>query len=122
MSHHDDVIPDSTYPPLEPPGEFKSQIPEHLVEGASKTDQFIMAQISILRQYNDWSVKALLAQDKNVRLTNGRLRRAEEDIRHLKGDEHSVKVGWKVIGWIGGALVTIITVAAAVYEALHAGG
>ena len=120
MSHHDeDVIPDSTYPPLEPPAEFKSQIPEHLLEGSNQTDRYIMEQMSIMRQYSDWSVKALLSQDKNVRLTNGRLRRAEEDIKYLKGEEKSVKVGWKLLVTIAGALITIVTTAALIYQALH---
>lgn len=120
MNHHDeDVIPDSTYPPLEPPAEFKSQIPEHLLEGSSQTDRYIMEQMSIMRQYNDWSVKALLSQDKNVRLTNGRLRRAEEDIKHLKGEENSVKVGWKVIATACGVVVTIVTLAISIYSAFH---
>ncbi len=123
MPHsHDDVIPDSTYPPLEAPAEFRSQIPSHLLVGSSQTDRYIMEQMSIMRQYSDWSVKALLSQDKNVRLTNGRLRGAEQDIKALQGEEKTVKVGWRTIKWIGGGVVTVITVAAAIYEALHTGG
>lgn len=107
MPEHDDVIPDSTYPPLEPPGEFKSQIPEHLLGQMSDTDRYMLEQMSILRQHNDWSTKAHLSIDRSVRLTNGRLRRAESDIADLKGDKHSVKVGWKVIAAIVGGIVTL---------------
>ena len=123
MSHsNDDVIPDSTYPPLEAPAEFKSQVPEHLLLGASDTDKYIISQISIMRQYSDWSVKALLSQDKNVRLTNGRLRKAEQDIVGLQEDEKSAKIEWKTVAKIAGGVVTVLTLVALIYEALHTGG
>jgi hypothetical protein len=122
MPHNDDVIPDSTYAQLQPPGEFKSEIPAYLLNGASDQDKHIMEALSVGAQYNRWLVNALVETHAQVRRTNGRLIRAEEDIKHLKGDEHSVKVGWKIVGWIAGSLVTIITLAAAVYEALHTGG
>lgn len=120
MPHHDDdIAPDSTYPPLLPPVEFKSQIPDHLLMGASDTDRYIMAQISILRQYNDWKVNALVETHSYVRKTNGRLIRAEEDIKDLKADRKSVKVGWKVITAIVGGVITVVTLAVSIYQALH---
>lgn len=120
--HNDDVIPDSTYPPLDAPAEFKSQIPAPLLVGASPIESYMLEQMSILRQYNDWKVNALVETHAYVRRTNGRLIRAEEDIKGLKGDRKSVKVGWKVIGWIVGAIVTVASLAASIYEALHSGG
>ncbi len=117
MSHDHDVVPDSTYPPLEPPGEFKSQIPEHLLKGASETDRYIMAQMSIMRQYSDWSVKALLSQSKDIRLTNGKVRRAGQDIEDLKADRKNVKIGWKVISGIVGGIAAVVTFVLMVYQA-----
>lgn len=119
---HEDVTPDSTYAQLVAPAEFKSQIPAYLLNGASDQDKHIMAELSIGSQYNKWLVNALVETHAQVRRTNGRLIRAEEDLKDLKGDRKSVKVGWKVIGWIAGAVVTLVTLIAAVYEALHAGG
>lgn len=120
MSHdHDDVIPDSTYPALQPPVEFKSQIPDLLLVGASPTDRYMLEQMSILRQYNDWKVQALLGQDKQLRHTNGRLIRAEEDLKDLKSDRKSVKAGWKVITAIVGGVITVVTLAVTIYQALH---
>ena len=119
MSHHDeDVIPDSTYPPLEPPGDFKSQIPEHLLVDSSQTDRYIMEQMSIMRQYSDWSVHALLSQDKNLRLTNGKVRRAAQDIKDLQDDRASLTVGWKVIAKIVGVVVVVLTLAATIIQAI----
>ncbi len=119
MSHHnEDVIPDSTYPPLEAPDEFQSQIPDYLLEGASKTDRYIMTQMSIMRQYSDWSVKALLSQDRNIRLTNGKVRRAEQDIKGLKDDRASLKVGWKVVAKITGVVVVVLTLIATIIQAI----
>ena len=89
------------------------------MEGSSQTDRYIMEQMSIMRQYSDWSVKALLTQDKNVRLTNGRLRRAEEDLRHIKGEEQTVKIGWRTIAKVVGAIISFITFVAIVYQAFH---
>ncbi len=119
MSEHDDVIPDSTYPPLEPPGEFKSQIPEHLLGQMSDTDRYMLEQMSILRQHNDWSTKAHIGLDRNVRMTNGRLRRAESDIANLKDDKRSVKVGWKVIAAVVGGIVTLTGLVIGILQLIH---
>ncbi len=119
---NDNVTPDSTYAQLVAPTEFKSKIPPHLLTTASDADKYIMGELSIGAQYNLWLVNALVETHAQVRKTNGRLIRAEEAIKDLKGEEKSVKVGWKTIKWIAGAVVTIITVAAAIYEALHTGG
>ncbi len=81
-----------------------------------------MAALSVSAQYNRWLVNALVETHSQVRRTNGRLIRAEDDIKDLKADRKSVKVGWKVLAWIGGAVVTVITTVAAIYEALHTGG
>ncbi len=121
-NQHDDATPDSTYAQLVAPAEFKSQIPEHLLTGASAQDRYLMAELSIGAQYNRWLMNALVETHSQVRRTNGRLIKAEEDIKHLKGEEKSVKVGWKVISWIAGAVVALITLAATIYEALHTGG
>ncbi len=123
MSHnHDDVTPDSTYAQLVAPTEFRSQIPTHLLARASDEDKYIMSELSIGAQYNRWLVNALVETHAQVRRTNGRLIRAEESIKALQGEEKTVKVGWKTVKWIVGAVVTVITVAAAIYEALHTGG
>lgn len=122
MPHHDDVTPDSTYPQLIAPAEFKSQIPDYLLTGASAQDRHIMAELSIGAQYNKWLVNALVEAHGLVRRTNGRLIQAEEDIKDIKEARKSIKVGWKVVTFIVGGVVTVLGLMAAVYEALHTGG
>ncbi len=107
-NHHSDdsqtVALDSSYPILQPPGEFHSQIPEHLLVDTSPTERYIMEQISIVRQHMDWSVQAHLSTDRNVRKTNGRLLRVEAEVTHIKEDKKLLKSGWKVLVIIGGAI------------------
>lgn len=120
MPSQDDT-PDSTYAPLQPPPEFKSQIPEYLLADASPQDKHIMAELSIGAQCNRWLVNALVETHAQVRRTNGRLLRAEGDIKDLKGDTNTVKVGWKLVAKVTGMVVVAVTLLATVYQALRSG-
>lgn len=118
MSSSDDTtLPESTYPALTVP-EFRSQIPSHLLNGASAADHYILEQLSILTQSAEWSNRAHVSTMGSVRRTNGRLIRAEAEIKDLKADRKSVKVGWKVICAIAGIVVTVIGVATSLWQAL----
>lgn len=123
MSDHSDdsVIPDSTYPILEPPGDFKSQIPEHLLVDASTADRYLMEQMSIMRQYMTWSVGAHLSADKNLRRTNGRLMKAEGNIAGLKEDRRFLKSGWKTLVIVGGVISGFASFLALIYQTLGGG-
>lgn len=120
MSHsNDDVTPDSTYPALEAPPEFKSQIPEYLLAGASPQDRHIMEALSIGAQYDKWTVRALVEAHAQLRLTNGKVRRNREDIEILKSDRKKLKVGWKVVTAIVGGVAGFVTFAVMVYQAFR---
>lgn len=119
MSDDSNVTPDSTYPPLEPPGEFKSQIPEHLMKDASATDRYMMEQMSIMKQYSDWSVKANLGHDRNIRTTNGRLRKAEAEIEGLKDDKRSFISGWRAIAAVAGIISGVVSFLVLLYQAFN---
>ena len=116
------VISSSTYPALEPPGEFKSQIPEHLMVDTTPTDRYIMEQISIMRQLGDWSVKAHLSQDRQLRYTNGKVKRHEGELAQLKDDKKSVITGWRAIAALGGILSGIISFLILLYQTLNGSG
>ena len=118
MTPSDDAIPDSTYPALQPPAEFQSQIPDHLLKEASQTDRFLMEQASIMKQAWEWSVKAHLSADRQLRMTNGKVRRAESDLAVLKADKRAIKVSWKTITVIGGVVVAVVSGILSVYQAL----
>jgi len=112
----DKTIPDSTYPVLTPPGEFKSQIPEHLLEDASPQDKHIMHELSVGGQYDKWLVDALIQTHFQVRRTNGRLLRAESDIKELQDDKKSLLQGWKLIAAIGMGLSGFLAFAIQLYK------
>ena len=121
MSHdNSDSVPESSYPSLIAPN-FQSQIPEYLLKDATDQDKHIMAQLSVLTQISEWSIKAHISTMESVRKTNGRLIRAEEHIKDLKGESNTVKVGWKVIAKIVAIVVGAITLAMTVYQALRGG-
>jgi hypothetical protein len=113
------ATPESSYPPLRPPGEFKSQIPEHLMVDASPQDRHIMDALSIGSQYDRWLVDALVATHSQVRTTNGRLIRAESEISDLKADRKTVLTGWKLLTAIAVGLAGVISFLITVYKALH---
>lgn len=118
MSHRDDnAIPDSPLPPLKAPPEFTSEIPAHLLDGASRQDQHIMGSLSIGNQYDKWLVEAIMLTHNQVRATNGRLVRAESDIANLKDDKQFWGRGWRFLviaaGVVGGLVSFFILVGSA---------
>jgi hypothetical protein len=108
----------STYPPLEPPPEFRSQIPEHLMQEASPTERYIMEQTNILRQYMDWSVQAHLSSDRQLRWTNGKVRRHTEEIGDLQDDKRLLKSGWKAVVAAGGIIAGIVSFLILIWQTL----
>ncbi len=122
MSQHDeDVIPDSTYAQLQPPAEFKSQIPDYLLADATLQEKYIMTELSTGAQCNRWLINALVETHAQVRRTNGRLIRAEESIKDLKEIGKTARVEWRTLAKIGGLVVGAITLAATVYSAFKGG-
>lgn len=73
----------SSYPPLTKP-DFKPTVPDFLLEGASEQDKYIIAQLSLVNQYAQWSITTELSTHEQVLKTNGRVLRAESDVRALK--------------------------------------
>lgn len=80
----------SSYPPLEKP-EFRPNVPAFLLEGASEQDRYIIEQLSLVNQYAQWAVTTELSTHEQVLKTNGRLIRAEKDIKEAKEDLNSLK-------------------------------
>lgn len=113
------VIPDSTYPALQLPKEPQSQIPPYLLEGASPADKYIMEQISILRQHNEWAVNAAMTHDLNIRTTNGRLRKAEAEIGELGDSRRSIVRGWRFLLAVAAGLSGLISFIVMLYQAAN---
>jgi hypothetical protein len=117
MSQHDETVPESSYPSLIAP-EFTSQIPEYLLKDASDQDKHILAQLSVMAQISEWSVKAHISTMESVRKTNGRLIRAEEDIKALQEDKKFLKRGWKTVVAVAGVLAGVIAFLIQVWQVL----
>jgi hypothetical protein len=73
----------SEYPELVLPEEFKSDIPEHLLNGASEQDQYIMRKLSENTQRGLWLCKGVLDTNGHVRKTNGQVK-----VNKVKIQEH----------------------------------
>ena len=86
----------SSYPALEKP-DFKPNVPGFLLEGASEQDRYIIEQLSLVNQYAQWSVTTELSTHEQVLKTNGRLIRAEKDIKEAKEDLVSLKFQAKAV-------------------------
>ena len=109
---------DSIYPPLEKP-EFKSQIPEHLLAGASEAEKHIVSQLSVLTQFADWSVHAHMGTNDQVRRTNGRLVRAETELVHIEEEKQFLRSGWKVLVVIGGVLSGFVSLFSLLWQTFN---
>jgi len=86
----------SSYPALEKP-DFKPNVPGFLLEGASEQDRYIIELLSLVNQYAQWSVTTELSTHEQVLKTNGRLIRAEKDIKEAKEDLNSLKSQAKAV-------------------------
>ena len=99
-------LPESSYPELQKP-DFKSDIPPHLLHESTEGEKWIFEQLSVTKQFIEWSVDAHLKTHSAVRRTNGRLKKVE---------------AWKEMfsSWwvLAGAIFTIIAAAAGVVEVI----
>lgn len=112
---------DSTYPALQHPGLFKSQIPEHLLAEASPAEKYIMEQLSINTQMAEWAINANMSHDRNIRHTNGRLRKAEANIVTLQDDKKSFITGWRAIAAVAGILSGLVSFLILLYQTFTSG-
>ena len=109
-------LPESSYPELVKP-EFKSQIPEHLLANASPAEKHMMAQLSRLASFADWSVEAHLSTNGAVRRTNGRLLKAEAKLEDIELDKKVLNKSWKMIVAVGGGAAGLVSAVVAIYQA-----
>ena len=99
---------DSTYPKIELP-EFKSDIPEHLLNSVSPESKYMLEQLSKLNQSASWMVNVLVDVNQQVRKTNGRVIALETWRDRIM----SIATSW----WgILGALGTLVMAIAAAIE------
>lgn len=107
----------SSYPELETP-EFESKLPKPLIENTDPQTKFVLEQLDVINQQNQWLIKAAVDTNLQVRHTNGRVRDLED--WKLKLDSVEPEKRLKIVGiisnaWIAGsALVVLLSGVAAV--------
>jgi hypothetical protein len=74
----------SSYPELKVPAKWESSIPEHLLADTDPATRWIMEELSKNTKAIEWACHGLVDTNTQVRNTNGRLLKAEADIRRDK--------------------------------------
>lgn len=79
-----------------PDGGFKAEIPEFLLQDCSPKERYILEQLGALENYTKWSAPIAVDSNRSIRRTNGRVNRAEDDIKQLK-DQIQSWINFKMI-------------------------
>lgn len=88
---------------------FKSDIPRHLTEGLSETEQWLYEQISIQGQQNKWLIEQAVRADLKQRRTDRDLGLLEGRIQVFEGLKTVLGAKWSIVM----VLVTLVVVPAA---------
>jgi hypothetical protein len=93
----------NSYETLEPPKEFKSSIPPHLLEKLSDSDRWLVETMSRLENQNNWMLGGLLRVNKDVLDCDRRLIGIRKDVSTISDWKQLMSGKWAVIG-----VVTVI--------------
>lgn len=103
---------ESPYPELEKPA-FQTSIPSHLIKDVDPQTKFVLIQLDMINQQNQWLIKSAIDTNHQVRHTNGRLRDLEDwrdSIRSLDVEKRLRVVGILSNAWVAGsALVALFS-------------
>ena len=66
----------SSYPELEKPL-FHDNIPAHLLVNIDEESRYVIQQLSLISQQNEWLIRAAIDTNEQVRHTNGRVKGLE---------------------------------------------
>jgi hypothetical protein len=72
----DNISHKSNYPELEKPS-FHDNIPSHLLVNIDEKDRYVIQQLSMISQQNEWLIRAAIDTNEQVRHTNGRVKGLE---------------------------------------------
>lgn len=84
--------------------DFKPDIPEYLLAGASPAERYLIEKVSVLDKKTDWQSTELIDQGTTqdqilveARRTNGRITKLETDVVDLQGLAASARADLKVL-------------------------
>lgn len=107
-----DDASNSSYPLLIAPV-VQSQIPSVLLETATPQVRFLLEAMSAQSQKTDWLVHVALDTNQQVRITNGKVKKARADIDDIRTARAAtfaaLKGGWAVLAAIVGGLMGVAT-------------
>ena len=100
---------ESTYPELEKPN-VQSTIPQHLLQGTDEQTKYVLHQLSIIVQQNQWLIKSAIDTNQQVRHTNGRVKSVEKWKNEL--EQHEIIPKMKMISKLSNFWAVAIILAA----------
>ena len=87
----DEITDRSSYPELKKPI-FHDNIPSHLLAGIDDQSRYIIQQLSMISQQNEWLISAAIDTNAQVRHTNGRVLGLEEWKRPIEEADVAAKL------------------------------
>lgn len=104
------------------PPEFKSNVPEVLINGLSDVDRYVVEQLSILNQKNDWQTSKIAEQAivlkevaKQTQKTNGRVTQLEDKSQNfdkrLSEDKEVIDTAKKIVKMLSNKYILIAILA-----------
>jgi hypothetical protein len=84
MHSHHNPEDDSDIPEIKlPDGGFKAELPDSLLHECSEKDRYLYESLGQMKEYIRWSAPIMVDLNKQVRRTNGRVTKSEDDIDQL---------------------------------------
>lgn len=117
----DEKATDSIYPPLVRPT-FHSAVPKHLIEQMEEKDRYMVSQMSIMEQQNEWIISAVVECNRSIRELDIGMRssRAQLELRLQTAEQwqRMVMSKWAVVVVLAGILgmMFLQPIARSVYE------
>lgn len=103
---------ESQYPELHiPEGGWKSNIPEHLLENASKSDIWLMEEMSKNSQATDFACRGAVDLSRHLRTLNGKTYKTEKATSDLADDVKLLKAQMELVNPMAKTFSTAVTVA-----------
>lgn len=97
-----------SYELIEPPKEFRSSIPPHLLEKLSDSDRWLVETMSRLENQNNWMVQAILRVNKDVLDCDRRVTSVRKDVSTISDWKQLMTGKWAVIGVIVVIVVPVV--------------
>jgi hypothetical protein len=90
----------NSYETIEPPQEFKSSIPPHLLEKLSDSDRWLVETMSRLENQNNWMMNAIRRVNKDVMDVDRRVINVGKDVSILSEWKQLMSGKWAVIACV----------------------